>query len=155
MIENTRDRAKRERNFSCSWHSPPPLSNLPVSHSFCVPLLTRHSLLSLFLSLLSKRKSLYVFLFSCESLALLLLLQGIEFREWNAGRQIDEHMRDEGFNIRITMDPNTGLIFGGNRFNCGTWMDKNGSSDKVGVVICMSATLLRRLGVLNFFYLAD
>ncbi|PHJ25580.1 amylo-alpha [Cystoisospora suis] len=58
--------------------------------------------------------------------------KGIEFREWNAGHQIDEHMRDEGFNIRITMDPNTGLIFGGNRFNCGTWMDKNGSSDKVG-----------------------
>ncbi|CBZ54178.1 putative glycogen debranching enzyme [Neospora caninum Liverpool] len=58
--------------------------------------------------------------------------KGIDFREWNAGRQIDEHMRDEGFNVRVFMDPSNGLIFGGNRFNCGTWMDKMGSSDKAG-----------------------
>ena len=58
-------------------------------------------------------------------------LQGISFREWNAGHQLDEHMKDKGFDICIFVDPNSGLIYGGNEFNCGTWMDKNGSSDKV------------------------
>nr|AOE43285.1 glycogen debranching enzyme/amylo-alpha-1,6-glucosidase [Synstelium polycarpum] len=53
---------------------------------------------------------------------------GIKFREPNAGREIDDKMKDEGFNIDIKLDPSTGLVSGGNLFNCGTWMDKMGES---------------------------
>ncbi|XP_037537913.1 glycogen debranching enzyme [Nematolebias whitei] len=57
-------------------------------------------------------------------------LEGISFREKNAGPKIDMNMRDEGFNVSAKVDPATGFVTGGNRFNCGTWMDKMGESER-------------------------
>ncbi len=57
---------------------------------------------------------------------------GIEFREHDAGPNIDSQMKSEGFDIKIWTDWETGLIFGGNQWNCGTWMDKMGESEKAG-----------------------
>ena len=57
---------------------------------------------------------------------------GIHFREYNAGPNLDMQMSDQGFNIDVDVDWTTGIIFGGNAFNCGTWMDKMGESERAG-----------------------
>jgi glycogen debranching enzyme len=57
---------------------------------------------------------------------------GMDFREYNAGPDIDSQMKSEGFDIKIWTDWKTGIIFGGNQHNCGTWMDKMGESEKAG-----------------------
>ncbi|KZP16628.1 glycoside hydrolase family 133 protein [Athelia psychrophila] len=57
---------------------------------------------------------------------------GISFREYNAGPNLDMQMSDKGFNIEVKVDWATGIIFGGNKYNCGTWMDKMGESEKAG-----------------------
>ena len=57
---------------------------------------------------------------------------GLSFREANAGPTLDMQMKPEGFQIDVHVDWDTGIIFGGNQFNCGTWMDKMGESEKAG-----------------------
>lgn len=77
--------------------------------------------------------------YSCESTmeeiiqeALQRHATGLSFREANAGPGLDMQMKPEGFQIDIKADWSTGLIFGGSQFNCGTWMDKMGESEKAG-----------------------
>eukprot|EP00040_Diaphanoeca_grandis_P022413 m.120406 g.120406 ORF g.120406 m.120406 type:complete len:1491 (+) comp28801_c0_seq1:247-4719(+) len=55
-------------------------------------------------------------------------VEGIHFREWHAGPKIDDKMTSDGFNVDIRFDRGTGFIYGGQKSNCGTWMDKMGES---------------------------
>ena len=57
---------------------------------------------------------------------------GLLFREANAGPKLDMQMKSEGFEIDVNVDERTGIVFGGNQYNCGTWMDKMGESEKAG-----------------------
>ncbi|KAK1059375.1 bifunctional 4-alpha-glucanotransferase/amylo-alpha-1,6-glucosidase [Friedmanniomyces endolithicus] len=57
---------------------------------------------------------------------------GMHFREYNAGPAIDSQMKSDGFQIDIDVDWKTGIVYGGNEHNCGTWMDKMGESAKAG-----------------------
>lgn len=57
---------------------------------------------------------------------------GLSFREYNAGPELDVQMKPEGFDIKVWVDWKTGFVMGGSKFNCGTWMDKMGESEKAG-----------------------
>lgn len=57
---------------------------------------------------------------------------GLSFKEYNAGHELDMQMKPQGFEIDVNVDWGTGLIFGGSQFNCGTWQDKMGESEKAG-----------------------
>ena len=57
---------------------------------------------------------------------------GISYREWNAGASIDGDMADDGFNVEVRFDAETGFVSGGSANNCGTWMDKMGGSTVAG-----------------------
>ncbi|XP_059612400.1 glycogen debranching enzyme [Phlebotomus argentipes] len=70
------------------------------------------------------------FLYDVIQEALTVHFQGLIYRERNAGPAIDAHMTEKGFNNQIGIHPDTGFVFGGNDANCGTWMDKMGSSEK-------------------------
>ena len=41
-------------------------------------------------------------------------------------------MSEPGFRVTVRLDPETGIVSGGSRSNCGTWMDKMGESARAG-----------------------
>ncbi|KAI9353686.1 glucanotransferase domain of glycogen debranching enzyme-domain-containing protein [Obelidium mucronatum] len=60
--------------------------------------------------------------------------RGISFKEWNAGPNLDHAMKDSGFfvEIKTRFEDGSGIVGGGGKDNCGTWMDKMGDSEKAG-----------------------
>lgn len=57
---------------------------------------------------------------------------GFGYREANAGLSLDSQMKWEGFWVEVKTDWDTGFVKGGSQWNCGTWMDKMGESEKAG-----------------------
>ena len=55
-------------------------------------------------------------------------INGINFKENNSNKA--RYMKEEGFNINIYVNTNNGFVYGGNKYNCGTWMNIMGTSDK-------------------------
>ena len=60
---------------------------------------------------MTRAEGTFLIVISCQEIineALTVHLNGLKFRERNAGRKIDEHMTDNGFNNQIGVDPQTG-----------------------------------------------
>ena len=67
-----------------------------------------------------------------QNRSLVSIVHEIICRHWN-GIELtedypfgDSNMRGEGRKISIFTDKNSGFVYGGNEYNCGTWMDKMG-----------------------------
>lgn len=58
--------------------------------------------------------------------------RGIKFVEHNAGPRLDHAMSSDGFKADLGTLWDKGFVYGGNSFNCGTWMDKMGDSKDAG-----------------------
>ena len=55
---------------------------------------------------------------------------GIHFTEWENSYTSDPQLYEEGYIIDIKLNPKNGFIYGGNCYNCGTWMNNIGISTK-------------------------
>lgn len=56
---------------------------------------------------------------------------GVKYLD-STGVEIDHDMTSEGFEVTVGIDWDSGFVYGGNEHNCGTWMDKMGSSSGAG-----------------------
>jgi glycogen debranching enzyme len=59
---------------------------------------------------------------------------GLSTREYGSGPNLDHAMTSPGFDITLApvYEHSPGFLYGGNRSNCGTWMDKMGDSTTAG-----------------------
>lgn len=60
--------------------------------------------------------------------ALSVHVNGLEFIETSSDSSLDENINKEDFKTTIGVDLTTGFVYGGNDYNCGTWMNKMISS---------------------------
>ncbi len=65
-------------------------------------------------------------------------------------------LSNKGFNIDVHLNESTGIIFGGNIHNCGTWMDKMGESNKAGNTgVCSHSIFFSTLSTSAFLHVCS